>query len=167
MCCRYFALEIDEPETARQFDDIRWYLMHENVVVFIEKRKWYLGVMTRCKNLQEDNRCGIYETRPRICRGYSTDNCEYHGGDYDYEELFTSAEQLEKYGKMKLAMKLAMKPVKQKAVKGKPGREDCKPVRAHPGGRRRLEKQGKKRVELLAPFGGGNGRVALPVMRGT
>ena len=164
LCCRYFALQIDNPETARQFDDIRWYLMHENVVVFIEKKQWYLGIMTRCKNLQEDNRCGIYETRPRICRGYSTDNCDYHGGEYDYDALFTSAEQLQGYAAKFLA--------KQKSRRRLRRHDDCKPVRAHPSGRRNIgkngEKQGKKRmreVSLVAPFGGGNGRVALPVMR--
>jgi Fe-S-cluster containining protein len=103
LCCRYFVLEIDAPETRRAYDDIRWYLVHENVFVFIEKRKWYLGIYSRCKHLQPDNRCGIYETRPTICRSYSTDNCDYHGGDYDWDVLFSSAEQLEQYGKEKLA----------------------------------------------------------------
>src|SRR5688500_18812779 len=37
LCCRYFALPIDNPKSARQYDDIRWYLCHENVVVFIEE----------------------------------------------------------------------------------------------------------------------------------
>jgi uncharacterized protein len=103
LCCRYFALPIDNPETARQYDDIRWYLCHENVIVFIEKKQWYLGILNRCKHLMPDNRCGIYETRPRVCRGYSLDNCDYHGGDYGFEKLFTSAEQLERYAKEKLA----------------------------------------------------------------
>src|SRR5687768_2380561 len=97
LCCRYFVLEIDKPETRRQFDDVRWYLVHESTFVFIEKKKWYLGVYARCKHLQSDNRCGIYEKRPAICRGYSTDTCDYHGGDYGWEMLFSSAEQLEKY----------------------------------------------------------------------
>ena len=39
LCCRYFALEIDEPETRSQFDDVGWYLVHENVVVFVEKKQ--------------------------------------------------------------------------------------------------------------------------------
>jgi Fe-S-cluster containining protein len=103
LCCRYFVLEIDKPETRRQFDDVRWYLVHENTFVFIEKRKWYLGVYARCKHLQQDNRCGIYEKRPRICRDYSTENCDYHGGDYDWEILFSSAEQLERYADQWLA----------------------------------------------------------------
>jgi len=97
LCCRYFALPIDNPETARAFDDIRWYLVHQNVVVFIEKKQWYVGVLNKCKHLQDDNRCGIYETRPKICREYTTDNCDYHGGEYDFEQLFTSAEQLQDY----------------------------------------------------------------------
>ncbi len=103
LCCRYFVLEIDTPETRRQYDDVRWYLVHENTFVFIEKKKWYLGVYARCKHLQLDNRCGIYETRPAICRSYSTDNCDYHGGEYNWEILFSSAEQLQKYGEEKLA----------------------------------------------------------------
>jgi Fe-S-cluster containining protein len=102
LCCRYFALEIDAPETAREYDNIRWYLMHENVIIYIEDKRWFLGVLTRCKNLQPDNRCGIYHTRPQICRGYTTDNCDYHGGDYGFDKLFTSAEELEAYAKEQL-----------------------------------------------------------------
>ena len=102
LCCRYFALPIDNPTTVRDYDNIRWYLLHENVVVFIEKKQWFIGVMTRCKHLEPDNRCGIYETRPRICREFSTENCDYHGGDYGFEKLFTSGDQLRTYAEEKL-----------------------------------------------------------------
>ncbi|MGH7214481.1 MAG: YkgJ family cysteine cluster protein [Tepidisphaeraceae bacterium] len=110
LCCRYFALQIDTPKTAREFDDIRWYLCHENVIVYIEKRKWYVGILNKCKHLMPDNRCGIYHDRPRICRGYSTDHCDYHGGDYGWEVLFTSAEQLREYAEKKLGRPLVLKP---------------------------------------------------------
>ena len=110
LCCRYIALPIDNPTTPRDYDNVRWYLMHENIVVFIEKRQWYLGVMTRCKNLLPDNRCAVYETRPRICRSYSTDNCDYHGGEYDFDVLFTSAEQLREYAERKLKRPLVVRP---------------------------------------------------------
>jgi Fe-S-cluster containining protein len=113
LCCRYFVLEIDKPESRRQFDDVRWYLVHEGTFVFIEKKKWYLGVYARCKHLMADNRCGIYEKRPQICRDYSTENCDYHGGDYGWEKLFSSAEQLEEYAKEKLA-KMAAKKKREK-----------------------------------------------------
>jgi len=124
LCCRYFVLEIDTPETRRQYDDIRWYLVHQNVFVFIEKRKWYLGVYSRCKHLQEDNRCGIYKTRPRICREYSTDNCDYHGGEYDWQVLFSSAEQLAQYADEQLAKRAQKrrreKRRRQRAAKSTP-----------------------------------------------
>ena len=94
LCCRYVALPLDNPEDARDYDNVRWYLMHENIHVFVEKGQWYIGFATKCKHLQPDNRCGVYETRPRICRDYTTDNCDWHGGTYDYDHLFTSAEQL-------------------------------------------------------------------------
>ena len=76
-CCRYFALPMDEPTTLEDWEFIRWYLLHDAATVFKEDDTWYLLVHTVCKHLQSDNRCGIYHTRPLICREYSTDNCEY------------------------------------------------------------------------------------------
>jgi Fe-S-cluster containining protein len=46
--------------------------------------------------LLPNNRCGIYETRPQICRDYTTDNCEYDD-DWVYERYFETAEQVEEY----------------------------------------------------------------------
>jgi uncharacterized protein len=109
LCCRYFALELDPPEAAADYDNIRWYLMHENVVVFIEDGRWFLGVLTKCKNLLPDNRCGIYETRPRICREFTTDNCDYHGTEYGYDKLFVSAEQLEIFAREQLGRSIIFK----------------------------------------------------------
>src|SRR5258706_11514913 len=170
LCCRYFVLEIGTPEPRREYDDIRWYLIHENVFVFIEKKKWYLGIYSRCKHLQADNRCGIYETRPKICREYSTDNCDYHGGEYDWDVLFSSAEQLERYGKEKLAQERA------KARKRSPKREA--------GSEKKKTKLRRSRLPKLKPSlmlgsvlaggrnGNGNGRgikgggMSLPVLRG-
>lgn len=119
LCCRYFALPLDNPKTARDFDNIRWYLIHENVIVYIEKKQWYIGILNRCKNLQPDNRCGIYETRPRICREYTTDNCDWHGGEYDFEKFFTSAEQLMEYASTKLKKPKRTKVRKSKNENGK------------------------------------------------
>ena len=109
LCCRYVALPIDNPEDVRDYDNIRWYLMHENMVVFVEEEQWYLGVFSKCKHLQPDNRCGVYLTRPRICRKYDTDNCDYHGGDYNYSDLFTSADQLREYAEKKLGRPLPLR----------------------------------------------------------
>lgn len=95
MCCRYIALPIDVPEKPADFEDVRWYLLHENVSVFIEDGAWYISFHTPCRHLLPDQRCGIYETRPPICRKYTTDNCDYHSGDYGWEAHFTSPEHLD------------------------------------------------------------------------
>ena len=95
-CCRYFALPIDTPDTRQDFDFIRWYLLHEGATVFTEEGNWYLLVYATCKHLQDDHRCGIYHTRPQICRDYSTENCEYED-DWVYDRYFETPEQVEEY----------------------------------------------------------------------
>lgn len=95
-CCKYFALPIDTPETWKDFEYIRWYLVHDRASIFVDEGDWYLMVHTECKHLQADNRCGIYETRPDICREYSTNNCEYED-DWTYDHYFETAEQVYEY----------------------------------------------------------------------
>ncbi len=101
-CCRYFALPIDEPKTRSDFEFMRWFLLHGRASVFTEDGTWYLMVHTECKHLQPDNRCGIYETRPLICREYTTDNCEYED-DWVYDHYFETPEQVEEYADAVLA----------------------------------------------------------------
>ena len=95
-CCRYFALPIEEPKNRKDFDFVRWYLLHQRATVFVEDETWYLMVHTDCKHLQADHRCGIYATRPQICRDYTTDNCEYED-DWVYDQYFETPEQVEEY----------------------------------------------------------------------
>ncbi|MCB9851067.1 MAG: YkgJ family cysteine cluster protein [Phycisphaerales bacterium] len=97
VCCRYIALPIEKPTERRDFDDIRWYVMHQGISVFVEEGDWYIQFATPCKNLLPDNRCGVYETRPEICREYEADECDYAGGDYHYEMQFFTPEAIEKY----------------------------------------------------------------------
>jgi Fe-S-cluster containining protein len=95
-CCRYFALPIEAPEEFADFEYIRWYLLHERATVFKEGDDWYLLVHTTCRHLQDDNRCGIYETRPQICREYSTKDCEYED-DWTYDFYLERPEQVAEY----------------------------------------------------------------------
>lgn len=90
-CCRYFALQLDKPRTKQDHDHIRWYLMHEGIVVWVQDGDWYLEVRTACRHLLPDNRCGIYDDRPQICRDYGlpgADPCEYFTDDLEYDVLF-------------------------------------------------------------------------------
>ncbi len=95
-CCRYFALPIDTPRTWRDLQYLRWYLLHESASVFVENGVWFLLVHTTCKHLRDDHRCGIYETRPPICREYSNKDCEFDDS-YTYEQYFETPEQIEEY----------------------------------------------------------------------
>jgi Fe-S-cluster containining protein len=95
-CCRYFALPIDTPSERRDLEFIRWYLLHDRATIFVENQDWYLLVYTTCRHLEHDNRCGIYDTRPPICREYSTKNCEYED-DSTYDRYFERAEQVSEY----------------------------------------------------------------------
>jgi Fe-S-cluster containining protein len=95
-CCRYFALPIDAPEDKSDFEFMRWFLLHERATVFREGETWYLLVHTTCRHLGDDNRCGIYDTRPQICRDYSTNDCEFDD-DWTYDFYLERAEQVVEY----------------------------------------------------------------------
>ncbi len=95
-CCRYFAFPIDKPTTPNDFDHLRWFMLHGRVAVFVDDETWYLMVYADCKHLLPDQRCGIYEDRPQICRGYSTDKCEYED-DAVYDMFFETPEQIWEY----------------------------------------------------------------------
>lgn len=95
-CCRYFALPVDAPKTRDDYDNFRWYMLHGRVGFFVEDGTWYLMVFAECKHILPDNRCGTYETRPEICRKYSSDACEYED-DALYDMYFETPEQLWEY----------------------------------------------------------------------
>ena len=95
-CCRYFALPIEAPEEWKDFEFIRWYLLHERATVFVEDGDWYLLVHNKCKALGDDNLCGAYDSRPQICRDYTTDKCEYED-DWVYDHHGETPEQVLEY----------------------------------------------------------------------
>jgi len=103
-CCKYVVMEIDVPEDLNDFENIRWYVAHENVNVFVEDDgSWNIEFLTPCSYLTKEDICSIHEDfvtgkikRPDICRNFSTDQCPYHN---DYEELyrFTKMEDVDMY----------------------------------------------------------------------
>ena len=95
-CCKYVAVEVDKPTTPHDFDTMRWMLAHRNVNVFIDERKWFLNIPGRCQYLGRDNRCAIYDRRPRICRSHTAGDCEVDGG-FDCEYMFRKPEDLARY----------------------------------------------------------------------
>jgi uncharacterized protein len=97
-CCQYTAIEIDRPTSKNDYDNIRWYLSHKNVHVFVDHdKKWHVEFRSPCENLGPDNMCLIYEIRPRICRNHGNleEECEYF--DSPYLRYFSTRLEFEKY----------------------------------------------------------------------
>ena len=97
-CCKYVILEIDTPETKKDFEDVKWFVCHKNVNVFVDDEdNWNLEFLTPCEFLGKKNKCGIYERRPKICRKYDTEECLFHNGNYKQKYTFEKIEDVEKY----------------------------------------------------------------------
>ncbi len=98
-CCRYIATELDRPRGKRDYDNIRWFLLHRNVSVYVDRdRQWFIEFQTPCRELQPDNRCGRYAARPRICRNHNTGDeaCERYDPE-PYRICFHNVHQFEAY----------------------------------------------------------------------
>ncbi len=118
-CCRYVAIPLDRPGSARDYSDIQWYLMHEGISVFVEDGDWYIQFQARCRNIGVDSQCTVYDTRPGICREYEPGGCDYTGGTYGYDHYFTHPKQITAYYEEKTGKKLdpAKKPARRKRSK--------------------------------------------------
>jgi Fe-S-cluster containining protein len=76
-CCTYVGVEIDEPTGAKDASDILWYLYHPGVYIYVDGNdEWSVHFESRCRNLDENLLCRVYEQRPDICRGFDPETCE-------------------------------------------------------------------------------------------
>ena len=105
LCCRYVALEIDKPEDEKDIDQIKWFLIHKNVWVFIDHDdSWNVQFNTPCENL-DGHLCSIHpkylnipqDKRPLICQEYSTDSCERYGDGNSYKLLWKNRAEFEEW----------------------------------------------------------------------
>lgn len=87
-CCTYITQEIEVPRTIRQFDTLLWQLAHDNIQLYKEEGDWYLLINSVCSNLLPDGGCGIYDTRPMVCREHTNDHCEYDSSAEESFDLF-------------------------------------------------------------------------------
>jgi Fe-S-cluster containining protein len=102
LCCRYFAFPIDTPESRSDYDDIRWFLCHEDIAVYVKDGDWYIEIKNKCRHLSDkDNKCMIYQKRPKVCRGYRHEECDYLEDEYDFDLYFTNDKQMEEYMKVR------------------------------------------------------------------
>jgi hypothetical protein len=98
ICCTYITQKIPGPRSRRDFDELLWQLSHEHVQAYKNEDGWFLLVNNRCRHLQNDGRCGIYATRPQVCRDHTNDYCEFDAPAEDgFELFFDGYESLLKY----------------------------------------------------------------------
>jgi len=97
-CCRYVVVELDKPTTRLDREEIRWFLAHENVVVFIDSDdgSWNVQFNTPCTHLDADNHCTIYRRRYDICRDYDTENCEASDGEVS-DTIFRTPDDFDRW----------------------------------------------------------------------
>ncbi len=110
-CCKHVALPIEKPRSKQDYDFIRWYLLHQDVNVYIDSDKsWMIEFKTPCLNLDKNFQCKDYNNRPKICKDFPPKDelCEFFHKGPVYNKLFTTAEQLESF----LAKKKKKKVVK-------------------------------------------------------
>jgi len=115
-CCRYITIEIEKPKHRVDVDEVRWFLAHEHIEVFIEDKRWYVQVHNRCKHLTDDNRCAIYDDRFDVCRQHDPEECEASDGEPDAIEFHTT-EEFDAYRARKKAEKKAKKRKKKEGKK--------------------------------------------------
>jgi Fe-S-cluster containining protein len=129
ICCRYVTTKIDAPRTKMDFDELYWFLCHENVEVFIEARKWYVQFDTPCRNLDETSRCLNYRIRPHVCREHSEEECEYWGEE-DRKVQMRSPEDLKRYMKRRgVRLRMAWDEPEEEEEKKSPSRSPSRSTR--------------------------------------
>jgi uncharacterized protein len=101
-CCSYVTVHIDEPEDKEDWEAIRWYVIHDDVIVFVDNEgDWLVEFKTKCSAIKNNGDCGIYENRPDVCRNHDPDNCEHNGEGESYELIFRTEEDVRNYMKIK------------------------------------------------------------------
>jgi hypothetical protein len=76
-CCRYLTVSIPTPTAETDWDEIRWWLAHEEVWVTKDDEGWLLTVEMRCRHLEANGACGIYESRMNLCAKHDAADCEF------------------------------------------------------------------------------------------
>lgn len=77
LCCSTLLFPDKRPETIQDLDFIRYALGYPEVEYLINRNDWIMKVNVRCKYLDTNNRCSVYEQpeRPLYCRYYNPHKC--------------------------------------------------------------------------------------------
>jgi Fe-S-cluster containining protein len=99
-CCKYITVQMDTPEEDIEFEELKWFLCHENISVYIDNEgDWCVEVKTTCKFQDpKTNLCKIYGKRPQVCADHQPDECEGNEEhDAHYQRVFHTMEEIDEY----------------------------------------------------------------------
>lgn len=100
-CCKYVTVHLDKPKDKEDWDEMKWLLMHESILVYKDNDgDWQVEFRTKCKNLGSKSGCNIYDKRPEICREHDPKDCDMSEGEFG-EIIFNKPEDVDEYLKKK------------------------------------------------------------------
>lgn len=111
-CCWYLCVELLQGNLdAEMLDQIRYYLMHEGVMILFMDGSWHIYFQSKCKYIVEGKkfRCAIYPQRPTICKDHGSTMCNekewfLDGVRPDDELLFKTVEEFDSWRKSQAAI---------------------------------------------------------------
>lgn len=77
VCCTYTTEALGVMRAMSDFEHLLWQVSHQHVEAYKDQDGWFLLIRGSCEHLQADGACGIYATRPQVCRDYDNDWCEF------------------------------------------------------------------------------------------
>jgi len=102
-CCNDVIVEIDQPVTVEDWEEIKWKVSHENVRVILDNDDdWCVEFLTKCKYLGNDGKCTIYGKRPAVCKNHDPETCVVNGGGSYYKVILENIGDVEDYLKKHL-----------------------------------------------------------------
>jgi hypothetical protein len=112
------TIQIPTPRSKLDFDNIRWYILHRNVSVFVDwEGDWMVQFDTPCEWLV-DGRCSHYSLRPEVCRDYDPADCERYNRSPAERLLLRTEADLERYLAERAARAAARRAGKKKGARG-------------------------------------------------
>jgi hypothetical protein len=95
-CCRYITVAFPAPRSVDDWDEVRWWLAHQDTLVTQDDDGWMLHVRTPCTNLRPDNACGVYPNHMLACQNHDATDCEYTG-DVPFDVVLSCEADLADY----------------------------------------------------------------------
>ena len=124
-CCRYITVVLPPARREYELDEWGWFLAHENVSIYFAGRQWRLEMRCRCRYLDANNACTIYDQRPEVCRYYERDSCEF-SGKVKHLHHFDTKEELDRWREQRRERERRRRRRRARAAKAKSRKKGAK-----------------------------------------